>query len=421
MTLFGFLYAIGLHVYACASLPKIFLNPKKYRGNFLRRLGFSFPKIEKGDRQLIWVHAVSLGETKAILPLIQRLKSEESPPLILLSTSTQTGFEEGRKHDRIVDYHVFLPFDFSYVIRPIVKQVAPDVLLLTETDFWYNFQDAAKKLGAKILLINGKISERSFNRLAKFPFLARRLLSPLDHFFVQGEVYRKRFAELSVAPSRLSVTGNIKLDSSINLIDISQFKQQLKLDLQPVLTLGSTHDPEEKIWCAALKKIWQEFPHLKVLLVPRHPERFDTVAKYLENEKIPFSRLSQKGTFQTSSILLVDAMGILRSCYQISTLTFVGGSLTPKVGGHNILEPSFYGKPVLFGPYMYSQPDLLELAKNFHAGLQITEETLVPTVQKLLKAPELASQIGRNGEQLINTSRGALEKTFSSLIHLLQK
>lgn len=419
--MFGFFYDICLHLFALASLPKVVRKWAKYKTHLRQRLGKGFPRIDKGERQLIWIHAVSLGETKAVAPLVQKFKEGPNPPLILLTTATETGHAEGLKSAPQADYHLYLPLDFRYIIKPIVKQAKPDLVILTETDFWYHFQTAAKEVGAKLVLINGKISQQSFERLHKFSFLAKKLLAPFDHFYLQGELYKTRFAALGVPESKLTVTGNIKLDAPLELCDVATLKKELGLAHQPVLTLGSTHAPEEKIWLDALKQIWIHYPELKVFLVPRHPQRFESIAALLEQEDVPYARWSLGGSFEAAPVMLVDAMGVLRTCYQLSDLTFVGGSFTSKVGGHNILEPSFYGKPVLFGPYMHSQPDLLDLVLSSHAGLQITPEAIVPTVLSLLDNPAAAHALGKAGQTLTSTSRGALDLTFHALFPLLQK
>ncbi len=418
--MFDFLYDLALHLYIVASLPKLIKGWGKYRNNVLKKLGKDFPKIYKEGRQLIWIHAVSLGETKAIAPLVKKIKDLPNPPLILLSTATETGHAEGKKSAPEADYHLFLPFDLSYIVRPIIAQTKPDLVILTETDFWYHFQSAAKRQGAQLVVVNGKISERSYTRIKPFPFLSKRLFAPIDHFYLQGEIYQKRFLDLGIDPSKLSITGNIKLDTPIEMIDTTALKQKLSLSDQPLLTLGSTHDPEEKIWLDALSQIWLTHPTLKVLLVPRHPERFPIVASLLDSKAIPYARWSQGGTFQNNNLLLVDTMGQLRNCYQISTLAFVGGSFTEKVGGHNILEPGFFGKPVLFGPHMHSQPDLLELVRTYHSGLQITPTQSIPTLNNLLSNPTQLHQLGASGLALTAASRGALDKTFQCLLPLLQ-
>ncbi len=410
------LYDVALHFFALFSLPKLLWNRSKYQGSLSARLGKRFPEIEKKGRTLIWVHAVSLGEAKAVTPLIQKFKERSS--LVLFSTSTKTGFEEGGKSG--ADWTVYLPFDFSYIISPIVRRICPDMVLLTETDFWYHFQLAAKKSGAQIVLVNGKISERSYQRYRRFPSLARFLLSTIDYFYVQSPLYQRRFTEIGVPAAKIVVTGNMKLDAAIEKVSPPS-KEQLGLVDQYVITLGSTHAPEERIWIEALKKLWPHQMNLKVFIAPRHPERFNEVARLLADNRITYGRWSQQGTLHTRDVLLVDTVGALKQCYQLSDLTFVGGSFTPKVGGHNILEPAFFGKPVLFGPYIYSQAELADMVDRYRAGLQITPEDIEATVNQFIAHPELAQQMGKNGLRLINESRGTLDKIFDSLQCLLEK
>ncbi|MCH9626666.1 MAG: 3-deoxy-D-manno-octulosonic acid transferase [Chlamydiales bacterium] len=410
------LYDVALHFFALFSLPKLLWNRSRYRGTLAARLGFGFPKIEKKGQKLIWVHAVSMGEVKAVAPLIQKFK--ERSYLVLVSTSTKTGFEEGKKSG--ADWTVYLPFDFSYVIDPIMRRICPDLVVLTETDFWYHFQSTAKKRGAQLVLVNGKISERSFQRYQRFPFIARFLLSSIDCFYVQGPLYQRRFQEIGVPAEKIVVTGNMKLDAPAEKISPLP-KEQLGLVDQYVITLGSTHAPEERIWLEALQKLWQHQMNLKVFIAPRHPERFNEVARLLAENRITYGLWSQQGTLHTRDVLLVDTVGALKQCYQLSDLTFVGGSFTPKVGGHNILEPAFFGKPVLYGPYIYSQPELADLVERYRAGLQIAPEDIITTVNRLIADPGLAHQMGRNGLRLIAESRGTLDKIFDSLQCLLEK
>ncbi len=303
------IYDFILHLYALGAVLS------KRRKNLGARLGKNFPEIHKGKDRLVWIHAVSFGETKAIAPLIKLLRQSHPQLKILLSSATETGHNEGKKTIPEAIWHVYLPFDFAYIIKPIVKRVAPDLVVLTETDFWLNFQESAKESGAQIVVVNGKLSERSFNRLRKVPSFTKRLFGSIDHFFLQAKVYETRFNKLGIPTSKLSVTGNIKLDSS-------QIAPQTST--LPILTLGSTHAPEEKMWIAALKEIWKSRPDLKVMLVPRHPERFEEVAKLLADSKVAFGRLSQGDSLETSSLLLIDAMGLLKKCYQQSMIAFVG-------------------------------------------------------------------------------------------------
>ncbi|MEZ5314797.1 MAG: 3-deoxy-D-manno-octulosonic acid transferase [Chlamydiales bacterium] len=410
-----FLYNLGIHFFACF---RVLSQWRKYRGLVKAKLGQGFPEIKKGNRVVVWVHAVSMGETKAIAPLIEKMKSLTEPPLIILSTATQSGHEEGKKG--MADYKVYLPFDFPYIIRPIIRRLSPDLVILTETDFWYHFQDAAKKSGATLVVVNAKLSQRSFARYQKFPFLIRYLLHPIDYFYVQGALYQERIHNLGIPLDKMSITGNIKLDVSTKTIPTIN-RKNLGLNSHFVITLGSTHPPEEEIWIRALKKLWQDYPELKVLIAPRHPERFEVVAHLLKKESLNYTSWSEQGTLDCHNILLIDAMGILNAFYQISDLAFVGGSFTPAIGGHNILEPCFYGKPVLFGPHMDSQPDLVELMLSYSAGIQITPKDIYPTLRKLISNPTLCHKIGENGLHLLHQSRGAMDKTFNALRPLIEK
>ena len=410
---FPLIYNSLLHLLAVPALGKMGLEmarTKKYRSNFLPRLGAGFPKIEKGNKRLIWIHAVSMGETKAVAPIVRKLKDKNT--IIVLSTVTETGHREGKKIASDADYHVYLPFDLAYIIRPIVKRVKPDVVLLTETDFWFNFQDAAQKAGAKLILINGKLSERSLSRYERFPLFSKHLIGSFDRLLVQGDLYANRFRKLGIASSKVKVTGNIKLDG---MMEEETLLNREKLQLTgPLLTLGSTHDPEEKLWIAALNRIWKQIPDLKVFMVPRHPERFETVARLLAAESIPFHRFSKRPYFGEAKVVLVDAMGLLRQCYKISTLAFVGGSLA-KVGGHNILEPAYYGVPVLYGPHMHEQPDLLDLMNRYQAGICVRHDLVQKTIE-LLSDEALLRQLGERGEQMVKESRGALEETLQEIL-----
>lgn len=404
---FGILYDIAIHLFAASFLPRLLFKEKKYP--LRERLGVGFPKIEKKGRRLIWIHAVSLGETKAIAPLIKKLKASTHHPLILLTTATKTGHEEGKKTE--ADYATYLPLDFRYIISPLLKRLKPDLVILTETDFWYHFQQAAKKNGASLVVVNGKLSERTFSRYKRFPFLARQLLGSIDHFYLQGQLYADRFRQLGISPEKFTITGNIKLDAPIDTTP----PPELDLKKHFVITLGSTHAPEEEIWLTALQTLWEERPEIKVFLVPRHPERFNEVANLLNKHEVPYVRWTEGASFHRANVVLVDAMGVLKTCYKLSDVAFVGGSFTPRVGGHNILEPASYGKPVLFGPHMHSQPDLVDLVKAYHAGIQITPEEIIP----ILRGNSLRAY-GERGLELLAASRGALDKTFQGLLEKIE-
>ena len=391
--MFKWLYSIGLAFVSFAWLPKLFKN--KYRQTLSARLGRGLSlRSDKPTR--IWVHAVSLGETKAVIPLVKQLRALYPDSFFIFSTLTATGLEAAKKEFPEADRHIYLPFDL--VSRTAVKEARPTLVLLSETDFWYHFLDESKAQGANIILVNGKLSKGSF-ALYKW---APTLFQPIDRFLVQNEIYKRRFLALGIPESKISVSGNLKITP---LPDASSHPNQT-----PTLVIGSTHDPEERIFLSALSDVWKKYPELKVYLVPRHPERFETVAKLIESFHIPFSRSS---VGDNHKLILVDEMGRLKSLYSQADLCAVGGSWTPKIGGHNILEPAFFGKPVIFGPYMHSQPDFLELVLSEKAGLQVPEASLSSALIHLLTYPNECKALGQAGLALIKKNQGALDKTLA--------
>jgi 3-deoxy-D-manno-octulosonic-acid transferase len=424
----SFLYELVLIFLGLLALPKLlylFLFQHKYRKSLLKRFGSGFPLIKKGKRPLVWIHAVSLGETKAVATLTKILNAELNHPIIVFSTTTETGHVEACRTIK-ADYHVYMPFDFGWVIHPIIKRTAPDLVVLCESDFWYNFLKASKKAGALIALVNGKLSTRSQNRFKRCSFFAKSLFSYVDVFCVQNSLYKARFESVGVPSDKIAVTGNIKFDGDYSMLpeeQLNAWRQELGIKSNDlVLVVGSSHHPEETLFLNVMPRIWEQYPNLKVILVPRHPERFNEVAGILQKSNMSFRRLSQRNHDNgTTPVILIDAMGLLRKCYQLADIAIVAGSYTAKVGGHNILEPSWYGVPVIFGPHMHSQPGLVELMKESGAGLQVSSEDLALTLLSLLDNPVRRKQIGNAGLHLISDIHGATEKTWDTLQLILDK
>lgn len=422
LILLSLIYEISLILVGLVALPKFIYElifKGKYRKSLLKRFGSGFPLIKKGERPLVWIHAVSLGETKAVSALAKKIRSELKNPIIVFSTTTETGYVEACR-SITADYHVYLPFDFGWVIKPIMRRTAPDILILCESDFWYNFISSAKKAGAYIALVNGKISTRSLDRFKKIPFFAKPLFNSIDLLCVQSNLYRLRFEALGISPEKIAVTGNMKFDGDYSKLPATQlaaWRRELGIQPEdPVLVVGSSHNPEEALILKVMTQVWQKCPNLKVMIVPRHPERFNEVAGILQKNNINFRRLSQKSTDNSNMpVILIDAMGLLRKCYQLADIAIVAGSYTSKVGGHNILEPSWYGVPVIFGPHMQSQPDLLELVKEYRAGLQVSIDELPDVLVNLLNQPNECKVLGDAGLRLADDVHGATGKTWDLL------
>lgn len=416
--MFTAFYNLALGGAALLTLPRVLIQifkHQKYKKSLRQRLGKDFPAIQ--SNACIWVHAVSVGEVKAVAPLVKKFKDHFPDVDVILSTITETGHVEAQKSIPQASHHVCLPLDFSCIIRPILKKVRPSAVILTETDFWYNFLKTSKDLGAALILVNGKISEKSVSRFKFLPFFSKKIFGLFDQFCFQSERYKRRFEELGVRKG--VVTGNIKLDSETKILsdhDLQGLRQRFKLESHPVLVVGSTHETEEKIILEALKKVWVKHPHLKTFIVPRHPERFNAVAHLLSD--IPFSRWNDLATGE-ERVILVDAMGQLRDLYQLSDISLVAGSYTDKVGGHNILEPCYSGKPVIFGPYMHSQLDLVDLMQEYGAGKQVSADQLADVLNEWLSNPSLRKQMGNAGLKLVSETQGSLQRTWEAILPFL--
>lgn len=427
------LYHGILCLFILLSLPKIlYLRAAKgkYRNIWKNKNGKNFERITRTSSPLFWIHGVSVGEVKAIQQLAFLLKQRYPQAELIITTTTETGLKEAERSLPFADHHLFLPFDFSWIIRPIVQKLKPDLVILSETDYWFNFLNSAKQSEAIIAVVNAKLSETSFTRymqLKKWGMqsIIESLFSKVDYFCTQNTLYSERLIQLGIPENKITATGNLKLDASQETLsqgEIDQWKKQLHIAPEDlVIVAGSTHPQEEALLLQAFLILSSQFP-LKLLLVPRHPERFDEVATLLTTMQIPFSRLSSmKGS---ERVILIDAMGKLKICYQLATLAVVCGSFVPQVGGHNILEPSAYGVPVLFGPYMHTQLEFLNLINQYQGGLQVTKDTLITTLSDLLSSPEKRQKLSEGGKRLTHDLQGASARTLDLLekkFHFLER
>ncbi len=393
-----------------------YLCKKKYRGFSSLKLGFRrVPDFSAGP--LIWVHAVSVGEIKAVSALVKLLKENCPKYRIVISSITRTGHEEAKKSCPGADAHLFMPFDFIRVIRRFLKNVSPELVLISETDIWPNFLRVCKEKGARIALVNGAISERSCRRLKKVPFFARYYFSPFDLFLLQNEIYEKRFASLGIPSGKIGVIPNLKWDDRYQEMDAEEllFLRKRFGIKGPVITVGSTHEKEEEMILSELIPLLQEDPDLKIVLVPRHPERFSDVEKLLHKKGISYACSAGPQEMLSERVILVNEMGFLRKCYQISSLAVVAGSFIPKIGGHNIMEPSYFSVPCLFGPYMQKQSTSVDLVLKNRAGQQTEIRQLASAVRELLKNDAERKLMGERGKRIFTEAAGGSQKTFERI------
>ncbi|HCJ83892.1 MAG: hypothetical protein A2Y28_04560 [Chlamydiae bacterium GWC2_50_10] len=418
------LYNLFLFIFGLFSLPKLLWKKKNSWKMLKAKLGLELPILSKERTTLkpvFWIHAVSLGETRAAIPLVRLIKQKFPKSCLVVSSTTETGFDEAKKSLAEADSRFFLPLDFSSVMRKLVSMVKPDVLILMEGEFWYHLLQEAKTQGAAILLANGKLSEISRERFALFSFFTKRLFSLIDHFCLQSSCHEERFLELGISKEKMTVTGNLKFDTPVQRLTASE-KEYWKMELgigpdDRLLTIGSTHASEEKRLLTALLPLFQEIPHLKVLLVPRHPERFLEVKALLERSEMPFLVYSKREEKNfRERVVLMDEMGLLRTCYQLSELALVGGSFIRGIGGHNVFEPIQCGIPVLFGPHMEAQRDFTHLLLQAQAARQLSLEELPRALLELFQNGQLRARMTASGDKLIKCSKGALQRTWEQVL-----
>ncbi len=396
----------------------------KARRGIRERLGYYSAEFRDAvkTRRVIWVHAVSVGETRAAIPLIKALRQEYPDHVLIISNVTETGHEVASKLKN-VDFCIFFPFDLSWVVQRVLTFVNPEAIILVETELWPNFILAAKKLDIPVLLVNGRISDRSFPRYLKIGKISEAILECVTVFCMQSAKDGRRIKRLGAPPGRILVTGNLKFDMALPDMD--------KLDLEAlanvyrptenhkVLVAGSTHSGEEEAILGVYQRLRLKHPGLSLVLVPRHPERCRQVCEELTKSGAPSVLRTSLNTghepLPADTVLVVDTVGEVLRFYAWSDIVFVGGSLVP-VGGHNILEASLTRKPVFFGPHMHNFKEIVKLVKEAYGGIQIKDvEEFYLHADLLLNNPGEAQRIGENGFNLLDENRGATARTLNEI------
>ena len=398
-----------------------FKNPK-YWSRWPERFGFVPKAVTEHGPYDLWIHAVSVGEARAAAPLVNRLLSERPEHKILLTTTTPTGSD-------MVDLllagkvsHCYFPYDLGWSMRLFVNSIKAKVGLIMETEIWPNMIAEFSKGSGQLFYTNVRLSQKSYHGYAKFPAIVTPTLALVDHFAVQGKLDRQHLELLGVSAEKITETGSIKFDVNVppSLRESAEvLRRELGQD-RLIWIAGSTREGEEGRILSVFKALKQRFPSLLLVLVPRHPERFDTIARKIQRRGFNYVRRSEQEVDLPVDIdvYLGDTMGELSLMYAASDVAFVGGSLEP-LGGQNILEPSALGVPVVFGPHMFNFPDISRWAIKEGAGRMVRDsEALEKVVAELLGNPSLRDEMGSKGLELIEAHRGALNKNFELLNRL---
>jgi 3-deoxy-D-manno-octulosonic-acid transferase len=419
-----FLYSLLLSIGFVLMLPLFLLRREKYASGFSQRLG-NYPEFIHDDRKVIWLHCVSVGETNAARPLVDRLLTEFPNHRLVISTTTKTGQDLARRlfADKAAAI-VYFPFDWKFSVRRALANYKPSLILLMETEIWPRFIRESKQRGAKIAIINGRLSEKSFARYARIRAFLRHVLIDLDLLSMQSEADAQRIIGLGADEKKVAIVGNLKFD----LIE-SEPDRRIASGLRDrfgfgepgttVIIAGSTHEGEEELILNAIEHL----PQARLIIAPRHPERFDAVAKLVQrdHEMVRRSDIPSEQD-KKAPILLLDSVGELRAAYDVADIAVVCGSFVPH-GGQNVLEPAAVGKPVITGPHTHNFSSVINDLCRDDAIIQIPEcgspeETSSALGQAILElCSDLAARdrLGLAARSVIEKNRGATARTIEKI------
>jgi 3-deoxy-D-manno-octulosonic-acid transferase len=436
------IYSFLLVIAFVAMLPYFIYQAifnRKYLDGFSQRLGLLPDMPPKalneewgsGLRPAVWIHAVSVGEALAAKPLIAALKARFPQYRLIISTTTATGQAVARSRVTEADGVCYFPFDWGFSVRRALDVIRPRAVILMESELWLNFLSECEARGIPVIVANGRVSDRSFARSRKFGFFVRRLYGLVTRFAMQSGLDAERAIGLGAPAERVAVAGNLKFEiggvnDSPKILDTAKI---FALDSAPLVIAGSTTEGEEEMVLAAFEGLRKEdvFGRVRLLIAPRHPERFDAVARALKSSRLRVTRRSSPEGDCGADVILLDTVGELAALYRFASAVFVGGSLVPR-GGHNVLEPALYAKPIIVGPHMENFREiaseflrrgaLLQLRGADHHAL--TSE-LREAFARLLSDKDYAETLGSNARRAIDENRGAAARTVEIIAKYLHE
>ncbi|MDX1802866.1 MAG: lipid IV(A) 3-deoxy-D-manno-octulosonic acid transferase [Alcanivorax sp.] len=369
----------------------------------------------------LWVHAVSVGETLAAAPLIERLLADYPQTPLLVTTTTPTGSERVRAlfGDRVT--HVYCPWELPGALTRFLRAFDPQLVVVLETELWPNLCAAVQRHGAKLMLMNGRLSEKSYRGYRKFERLVRPMLARFDALAVQTEVEARRYVALGAAADRVHAIGSVKFDMSLDqAVRDKAAALRETIGARPVWIAASTHPGEDEPLLAAHQALLKQQPQTLLVLVPRHPERFDDVAELIRQQGLRLARRSRDQAVDADiQVYLADTMGELLMLFGVADLAFVGGSLVP-VGGHNLLEPAAWEKPVLTGPHLHNFTAIAQLLDAAGGLTRVADASdLAEVLQRLFADPLARQHQGRAAAAVVEANRGALARGLALIGGLL--
>ncbi|HEY4313426.1 MAG TPA: 3-deoxy-D-manno-octulosonic acid transferase [Pirellulales bacterium] len=421
--LFNLLY-LALIVVAAPWLAYQALRRGKYRAGLAEKFLGRVP-VRAGNRPCLWLHAVSVGEVNLLAPLLAEIRRTRPDWECVISATSVTGYTLAQK--KYADYSVFYcPLDFSWGVRMAMARVRPDCLVLAELELWPNLIRAAHDRGARVAIINGRLSEHSFRGYRRARLVVRPILKTIDLVAVQNEEFAARFRALGVREESLCVTGSIKFDGAQtnrqNPATVALARAAGIAADDVVFLAGSTQHPEESLALSAYEFLRSRFPRLRLVLVPRHPERFEEVADMLSASGVRWQRRSKlgEGADPAARVLLVDTIGELGAWWGTAHIAFVGGSIHRR-GGQNMIEPAAYGAAISFGPNTRNFRDIVAQLLMADAAVVVRDGAeMTAFVEYVLDDADYATTLGRNARELVARQLGATARTLAGLDVLMQ-
>ena len=406
------------------------IRRRKYFGSLRERLGTLPVSFNLDGEPSIWVHAVSVGEVLAARPLVDELRDRYPGLRLFVSTTTVAGQHLARRQLAQADAVFYFPIDFAWTVRRVFDRARPRLLVLLEGEIWPNVLAEASRRGVRTAIVNGRVSARSFPRYRLLAPLMRQVLSGVDAFCMQGEEDARRITRVGAEPSRVSVTGSLKFDA-VHLPAPPAHGRPRDRVLRffrvpagrPVIVAGSTMRGEERPVLQAFRRIKATQPQALLVIAPRHADRFTEVMHIARGEGFAVARRTELAidVEPRADVVVLDSIGELAQVYQLATVAFVGGSLVA-TGGHNILEPAVHGRPVVFGPSMSNFAEIAELFLHNGAAVQVhSEHELEETLISLMGDPVRRAAIGAAARALVESNRGATERTLAVLARLLPR
>jgi 3-deoxy-D-manno-octulosonic-acid transferase len=403
---------------------------RKYVTSLPQRLGILPVSFNLDADDSIWIHAVSVGEVLTARALLQELRERYPQLRIFLSTTTITGHQVARNNLQYVDEVFYFPFDFRFIVERMLRLVRPRLFIMMETELWPNLLRTCHAAGVRTILVNGRISSRSFPRYKLARPLFRHVLAHVDRFCMQGEESARRIIDMGADPVRVTVTGSLKFDSleapgAASAPDRGRNRVLRYFRVspdRPVVIAASTLKGEEEPLLEAFQRIRSTRPTALLVIAPRKPERFDEVERLARRSGWNVARRSdlRVDAEPRHDVVILDTIGELAQLFQIGTVVFVGGSLVD-AGGHNILEPAVFGKPIVFGPHMQNFAEIAQTFLDNGAAVQVSQGRELDTaLLDLLDDPVRRASLGAAARALVEANRGARARSLMAIAQLLQ-